>query len=190
MALDFWGYTQKSCDSKRAYFKCSDRTMGKAAFWWPSYNTMWADTHLSYSEDIWWFCPQGTECGCLVATCLVGVSKVLEAGKHPTPQCTNKFFLTCLFWLMFLALLSPGCVEDISWLQTSDCDILYVFFLLVQFIWGVATLSTSAPPAEPSAFLSTFSSICPCLGIRHGHPSGPDHIKKNHSAVQNTGKWI
>lgn len=55
MALDFWGYTRKSCDSKRAYFKCSDKTMGKAAFWWPSYNTMWADTHLFYSEDIWWF---------------------------------------------------------------------------------------------------------------------------------------
>lgn len=44
-------------------------------------------------------------------------------------------------------------------------------------------------PQKNHQCLSTFSPICLCLGIRCGHQLGPDHIKRNHSMLQNMEKF-
>lgn len=56
----------------------------------------------------------------------------------------KQLFLICLFWLMHLVLLFPGCVKNLSWLQTSGCAIHYKFSLLVKSIWGVYFINFSS----------------------------------------------
>lgn len=156
-------------------------TIGKVAFWRRLHNTIWADGHFSCLQDIWWFCPQSSESGCILWHVWLAFPRSWHLADIQAP--VDKQFLICLFWLMCLTLIFPGCMRNLSWLPTPGCAI-HCKLSLLGNLFEVSLFYRLQLFQQNRKLLSTFHFTCPCLQIR----CGPNHIKRDHLQFQTQGR--
>ena len=185
---DFWDMLSSLAIPNGCYFKHNGKTMGK--FLSDDHcETLSEPIHTCLLLKVFDNSAHSTKCGHIIARRLVGMFKVLAAGKHLRPQCANKWFLICLFFLMCLALLFPG-----VWKNSLGSKLQVVLFITsfpcLCNLFEVSLFYWLQLHQQNHKLLSTFNFICPRLQIRYGHQPEPDHIKRNHSTVPKTGKLV
>lgn len=185
---DFWDILSNLAIPNGWYFWHNDKTTGK--FLSNDHFVKSSELIRTFLLKIFDNSAHSTKSGCIIARCLIGIFKVLAAGKHPRPQSTNRWFLICLFfidvsysslpWLCEKPLLAPK-LQVVLFITSFPC--LCNLFEVFLFYWLQLH-------QQNHKRLSAFNFICPHLQIRYRHQTEPDHIKRNHSTVPKTGKLV